>query len=963
MRTAKTILLAWIAVAVLPALTVRAEQPAATNQADAKALEFFESKVRPILAEHCFACHGPKKQMGGGLRVDSRASMLKGGDSGPILVPGKPEQSPMIRAILYGNDIKMPPKTRLSAEAVDALTAWVKLGAPWPDAGGTATAQPSAIAEAAKKHWAFQRVRKPELPAVKNQAWVRTPIDRFILTKLEARQIAPAPPADRRTLVRRLNFDLIGLPPAPEEIEAALNDTAPDWYEKVVDRLLASPQYGERWARHWLDVARYADTKGYLFLEERRFPYSYTYRDYVVRSFNEDLPYDQFIVQQLAADLIPLTPTPLPQGERDSRYLAAMGYLTLGRRFLNNTHDIIDDRIDVVSRGLQGLTVTCARCHDHKFDPIPTRDYYSLYGVFNNSVEPKELPLIGDVQRTEEYVAWEKELQAREQKVREFVDQKYAELIKILRSQVGDYLLAVRKAELLPGEDHYEALNPGDLNPEIVRRWKAYLAETRKQNHPIFAAWHAFTALPAKEFKEKAKAVAEKIAANADAKEPIHPIHPLVARLFADKPPETLPDVARAYGELFKAIDKEWQESQQGGNKPAALPDADREALRQVLYAATAPINVPAAELKAKRIFDRDTRSKLGVLERKVDEWKANSTVLPPRAMVLNDRRDIVPARVLVRGNPNNQGDLVPRQFLAILAGPERKPFATGSGRLELAQAIASKSNPLTARVMVNRVWGWHFGAGLVRTPSDFGLRGELPTHPELLDYLASYFMEGEPGASATGAWSVKKLHRLIVLSNTYRQASAGDPRLATVDADNRLLARTNRRRLDFEQLRDELLAVTGKLDLTAGGASVDLTKTPFSKRRTIYGFIERQNLPGIFRTFDFASPDASSPQRYTTTVPQQALFLMNSPFVVEQAKRLAARPEIAGQADAAQRIERLYRLCYGRAPEADEISLGLQFVTTMDKPAGGKQNGSSLSVWEKYAQVLLLANEFAFVD
>jgi mono/diheme cytochrome c family protein len=942
-RTAKTIAWVWVALAVLPVLNVRGDQ---TDQAaEAKAIEFFESKVRPILAEHCFSCHGPKKQMGGGLRVDSRASMLKGGDSGPIIVPGKPEQSPMIRAILYGGDIKMPPKTKLPSEAVETLTAWVKLGAPWPDTGGnTATAQPSVIAEAAKKHWAFQPVRKPQSPAVKNEAWVRTPVDRFILAKLEAKQIASAPPADRRTLVRRLSFDLIGLPPTPEEIEATLSDKSDEWYEKLVNRLLASPQYGERWARHWLDVARYADTKGYLFLEERRFPYSYAYRDYVIRSFNEDLPYDQFIVQQLAADL-------LPRGD-DPRSLAAMGYLTLGRRFLNNTHDIIDDRIDVVSRGFQGLTVTCARCHDHKFDPIPTNDYYSLYGVFNNSVEPKELPLIGDVQRTAEYLAWEKELQAREQKVREFVDQKYAELVKTLRLQVGDYLLAVRKGELLPGEDHYEALNPGDLNPEIVRRWKEYLAQTRRQHHPIFAAWHAFAALPQKEFKEKARPLAEKLAANADVKERLNP-H--VARLFADKAPETLQDVARAYGELLKAIEKEWLESQQGESKPAALPDGDREALRQVLYAPTMPINVPLAEVRAKRIFDRDTRSKLGVLERKVEEWKANSAVLPPRAMVLNDRKDLVATRVLVRGNPNNQGDVVSRQFLAILTGPERKPFKSGSGRLELAQAIASKSNPLTARVMVNRVWGWHFGAGLVRTPSDFGLRGEPPTHPELLDYLATYFMDN--------GWSLKKLHRQIVLSNTYRQAIAGDPRLATLDADNRLLARMNRRRLDFEQMRDSLLAAGGKLDLAAGGPSTDLTKTPFSQRRTIYGFIERQNLPGMFRTFDFASPDTSSPQRYTTTVPQQALFLMNSPFVVEQAKRLAARPEIANEADAARRVERLYRLCYGRAPEAEELSLALQFVTKADKPDEGKQNGVSLSAWEKYTQVLLLSNEFAFVD
>jgi hypothetical protein len=340
------------------------------------------------------------------------------------------------------------------------------------------------------------------------------------------------------------------------------------------------------------------------------------------------------------------------------------------------------------------------------------------------------------------------------------------------------------------------------------------------------------------------------------------------------------------------------------------------------------------------------------VIQRKVDEWKANTEFAPPRAMVLNDRAVPVAARVLLRGNPNNPGDTVPRQFLAVLAGEGRKPFSQGSGRLELAQAIASKDNPLTARVMVNRIWLHHFGAGLVRTPSDFGLRGEAPTHPQLLDYLAACFMDN--------GWSMKKVHRLIVLSSAYQQASAGDPRLATTDPDNRLLAHMNRRRLDFEQLRDALLCVAGRLDWKTGGPSVPLTTTPFARRRTVYGFIERQNLPGIFRTFDFASPDASSPQRYATTVPQQALFLLNSPFVVEQAKQLAARAEALAGGQVERRVEQMYRLCYGRLPDSDERALSVRFV---QETSGNPPNGKALSAWEKYAQVLLLANEFAFVD
>lgn len=903
-------------------------------------IEFFETKVRPLLAEHCYSCHGPKKQMGGGLRLDSRSGMLKGGDGGSALSPGKPDQSPMIRAILYTGDVKMPPKTRLPADAVETLKTWVSMGAPWPaDAGATLPGpNAEAILAAAKKHWAFQPVKPQAVPAA-GAGWGQNPVDAFVAAKLQAAGLTPAPQADRRTLLRRATYDLIGLPPTAAEIEAALADPSPDWFTRVVDRLLASPHYGERWGRHWLDVSRYADTKGYVFLEERKFPYSYTYRDYVVRAFNEDLPYDRFVLEQLAAD----------QLERgDPRALAAMGYLTLGRRFLNNTHDIIDDRIDVVTRGLQGLTVSCARCHDHKFDPIPTKDYYSLYGIFANSVEPKDLPLIGAVEHSAAFQAYEQELKVREQKVADFTQTKYGELLQRLRAQLGDYLIAVREAERLPDEDHYEALNPGDLNPDIIRRWQAFLTETRKQHHLVFAPWHAFAALPKKEFKEKAAELAKQFAANdaADKK-----VHPLVAELFAEKPPQTLQEVARAYGDLFAATERMWQAAKTKDAQVKALPDADREALRQLLRAPNFPANPPLAEVEAKRLFDRDTRNQVTALKRKVDEWKANSPAAPPRAMVLNDVPKPNPTRVLLRGNPNNLGDTVPRQFLGILAGEQRRPFSQGSGRLELAQAVASKDNPLTARVMVNRLWLHHFGQGLVRTPSDFGLRGDAPTHPELLDYLARSFMDN--------GWSVKQLHRLIVLSGTYQQSSQGDSRLGTQDAENRLLARQNRRRLDFEQLRDALLFTAGRLDLQTGGPAADITTQPFARRRTLYGFIERQNLPGIFRTFDFASPDASTAQRFTTTVPQQALFLMNSPFVVEQARHFAARTQDLAGPD--ERVAALYRLGYGRKPEASEVALGLRFVEEAANAEGKRQAG--LSAWEKYAQILLLANEFAFVD
>jgi hypothetical protein len=754
---------------------LRSAQPPTNNSPSPEQVEFFEKHIRPVLAENCFGCHGAKKQRGG-LRLDSRELLLHGTDDGPVVVAGHPEKSKLIRAIRHQGEIKMPQDAKLPDQAIADLTAWVKMGIPWPNAPGAAPV--ASAGEAGKKHWAFQPVRRPEQPRVKAAGRVQSPIDAFILARLEDKGQTPANPADRRTLLRRAYFDLIGLPPSAEEVEAFVKDQAPDAFARVVDRLLASPHYGERWGRYWLDLARYADTKGYVFTDERRFPFAYTYRDYVIQAFNEDLPFDRFIVEQLAADQLTAVD---PKADRHS--LAAMGFLTLGRRFLNNKHDIIDDRIDVVTRGLLGLTVACARCHDHKYDPIPSKDYYSLYGVFASSEEPKELPQIGEPDQTPEFVAFEKELSNRREAVEKF----------------------------------------------------------RKEN---------------------------------------------------------------------------------------------------------------AVELSKK---NRKFRDQLRALQKKVDQFQAASKFAPPRAMVLVDTPQPFQPYVFKRGKAENHGPTVPRQFLEVLSGPDRKPFTHGSGRLELAQAIAARDNPLTARVMVNRIWMYHFGAPLVPTPSDFGIRSEPPSHPELLNYLAWYFMEH--------GWSVKKMHRLIMLSSTYQQASVhsseqqstiGGPR--AVDPENRLLWKMNRRRLDFEGLRDALLCVSGNLDLKVGGRPVDITSTPYTVRRTVYAFIDRQNLPSMFRTFDFASPDSSSPRRFLTTVPQQALFLMNNGFVVEQVKDLLRLPELSGTMTAEAKIQKLYRRIFGRNPDADEIALGVAFI---NQPGTGGQ----LKLWERYTQVLLLTNEFSFVD
>jgi len=885
-------------------------------------IEFFEKKIRPILVDHCYKCHAADSEKGpkGGLLLDTREGLFKGGDTGPAIVQGDGEKSLLIKAVRYTDEnLQMPPKNRkLSDEQVADLEAWVKMGAPDPRTG-----QPSTLNHlpSTKTHWAFQPIKDPPVPAVKNKRWVQNPIDAFVLAKLEAKGMSPSRQADKRALIRRASYDLTGLPPTPEEAADFLADKSSDAFARVVERLLDSPRYGERWARHWLDVARYADTKGYVFEEERRYAYAYTYRDYVIRSLNEDVPFDRFVVEQLAADQLGL-------GE-DKRALAAMGFLTLGRRFLNNQPDIIDDRIDVVTRGLMGLTVTCARCHDHKYDPIPTSDYYSLYGVFASSSEPSDKPLLGTVSLPKGYDEYVAERKKREDELKNFRETKQHEALAQLRQRAGDYLLAAYDTRRLEDKSKAEGLaRERKLDPQTVQKWSSRLDEWSKEHHPIFAPWFAFAALPESEYAVRSAELAAKFSGNGEADKPINP---LVVEAFAGQAPASMKEVAERYGKLFAEADKQWQEAVEARKKeekaepPAALPDPNQEALRQILYAEGAPANLASGEFR--RVFDVPTSQKLRALQRKLEELDATHPGAPPKGMVLADNSQPHNPRVFVRGNPNNPGPEVPRQFLEVVAGPDRKPFEKGSGRLELAQAIASRTNPLTARVIVNRVWLHHFSAGLVRTPSDFGVRSDPPTHPELLDYLAAWLMDN--------GWSLKKLHRLIMLSSAYQQSSDDNGRFTQVDPDNRLLWKMNRRRLDFESMRDSLLAVSGKLDLTEGGHSVDITTQPFTARRTVYGFVERQNLPGIFRTFDFASPDTTSPQRFATIVPQQALFLMNSPFIVQQARELATRPEVKACQSSADTVRALYQVAFQRSPERDEVQLGMRFLEAQSrKPA-----------------------------
>jgi hypothetical protein len=946
--------------------------PAPGASFSAADVEFFEARVRPILVDQCMKCHGPKKQSSS-LRLDSREALLKGGDSGPAIVPANPDQSLLIQAVSHTHEqLKMPPTGKLAEPTVATLRQWVSLGAPWPTGttGATASAMttPSASAKSAT-HWAFQPVRRQARPPVKDRGWARSPVDEFVLARLEAAGLTPSLWADKRTLIRRATIDLWGIPPTAEEVDAFESDNAADAFDRLVDRLLSSPRYGERWGRHWLDVARYADTKGYVFTEDRRYPYAYAYRDYVIAALNADLGYDQFIIQQIAADQ-------LPTG-KDTRALAAMGFMTVGRRFLLDQNEIIDDRIDVVCRGLLGLTVTCARCHDHKYDPIPTDDYYSLYGVFASSVEPAELPLLYRTDQASQHADYEKKMTAAKKARDDFLAARREELVADLQSRFSEYLKAAHDVDFDARTRKVEEralamkLNSRRLR-SVIGMWKRHLEGIQKTHDPVFGPWIAFAALPKDQFAAKATEAQRGLKSPSDPKAAA--IHSLVAKSVLGSPPTDMADVVARYATLFSELESRWKQAAKTGAGKKSLPEPEWESLRLALFGPSGPLAVP---INNPRLFiNQAQKGGLDRLNGAIAKLDATHPAAPARAMVLNDAPKPTDPHVFVRGNPGRPGKAVPRRFLSLLAEPSRPPFQKGSGRLELAQAIADSKNPLTARVIVNRVWQWHFGKGLVTTPSDFGRRSDAPTHPELLDYLAAQFIDS--------GWSLKALHRMIMLSNTYQQRSEPRPEWLERDPENRLLWRFNRQRLDFESMRDSILAVAGTLDARIGGHAIPIAEPSFSTRRTVYGFIDRQNLDAVYRTFDFAVPDATSPRRFVTTVPQQALFLMNSPFLHEQARRLTASMGLDSSAksvaapagcavDPAEGVRRLYRRVFGRSPEPDELALATAFVCRETESRPGKltepgtdqrdKSTSALSPWAQLSQVLLLTNEFMFVD
>ncbi|MGH9672493.1 MAG: PSD1 and planctomycete cytochrome C domain-containing protein [Bryobacteraceae bacterium] len=831
--------------------------------------DFFESRIRPLLVKNCLSCHGDQKL--GPFEITSREALLKGGKYGPAIVPGKPAESLLIAAVSHKHEkLKMPLNGRLTEAEIADLGTWIAAGATWPDAARI-QAPPKGITAEQRAFWSFQPVRKPALPAVRNKAWPKNAVDHFILARLEAAALPPARPAGRRTLIRRATLDLHGLPPAPEEVDGFLKDTRPDAFARVVDRLLASPRYGERWGRYWLDVARYSDDK----LDstgEVPHPNAWRYRDWVIQAFNDDLPYSDFVKAQIAGDLMP------PK----ERMAAGLGFFGL-------RPEQQDDRVDATTRGFLGLTVACAQCHDHKFDPLPTQDYYALLGVFDSSVY-HELPLAAtDV--VERWEGQKKKVDEAEKALAEFRDEQATQLSYLLAARTADYLAAAR------GETHAQG-----LDKDTVDRWKNYLKASTRE-HPFLKEWE-----------------------KAPAPESAGKFQSLALAVFHEKKDVDRKNLIRLGGS---------NERRDLANADLVSLERDKYFLWRDLYSAERGVYYYRAA-GVERFLEGEWKAHAARLRERAAEIKRDLPEKYPFLHVIRDAEKPGDARVAIRGERNNPGEVVPRRFVSVLCSGEPRRFTQGSGRLELAEAIADPSNPLTARVMVNRIWQHHFGQGLVRTPGNFGQLGERPSHPELLDWLATRLMEQ--------GWSVKAMHREIMLSATYALSGESLENNITADPENRLLWRFARRRLEVEALRDSLLFVAGELDATAGGPPIRLSEEK-NRRRTVYGFVSRKRLDPLLGIFDFPNPNTTSEQRLVTNVPLQRLYFLNSPFVMARAEALSRRLEGSD----ADRIRQAHRLLFAREASPEEIRLGAGFLG----------NGA----WAEYAQVLLSSNEFLFLE
>jgi len=861
-------------------------------------VEFFESKVRPLLAAKCTTCHNTKMPMAG-LNLSSAESFRDVTHNGTRL----------LAAVTYEEKVKMPPTGKLAEEEIALLRRWVEMGAPFP--GDSPKAEKAWKSK--QDHWSFQPVRSVELAKARGTAWVRKPVDRFVLARLEAQGIQPAEPASKLTLLRRVTYDLTGLPPTPSEVEAYAADKAPDAYDKVVERLLASPRYGEKWGRHWLDVARYADSTGMD--EDHVYPHAWRYRDYVVDAFNKDKPYNQFVIEQIAGDLLP----PPAPGKVNTEALIATGFLALGPKPLAQQdrtkmiYDVIDEQIDVTSKAFLGLSVACARCHDHKFDPILTRDYYGLAAIYANTRNFRDLGRPGSVSYIYygplDLAANEKYQQHRQRMYRKRIEMEEAHYRDLaahhegLSSRIADYFLAAWQI-------HKQSRSADQVAMAFTLERETLEKLVKVLSAPDQTEW-----------KEWREANAGRIA-----------------------------EVAANYAAGFQKSAKKW-EARLGSwrtrfktefERDRALPDRPKwnkedGSAYGLLALDGGPFQVPAtAQVAALRV-----------------EWKKLEETLPPEPEMASAVCDgpEVKQHIFVRGDHHSLGEPVGRSLPLVLAGNRQREMAGGSGRLDLARWLASPANPLTARVMVNRIWQWHFGEGIVRTPNNWGATGEKPTHPELLDWLAGRFIES--------GWSIKAMHREIVLSSAYRMSTQATAEARAKDPANRLFSRFAMRRLQVEEIRDSLLAFDRSLDATFGGTllsgkSKGRANPDENRRRTLYTPVRRGSIPALLATFDYGDATTSSEGRTRTNVAPQALFMMNSDFVRERAQNIAKALVQESGPDDTGRLRRLYLTILGREPEAGEADQAFTFL-------GGVEEKTE--AWVSLCRVLVSSNEFVFLN
>jgi cytochrome c553 len=1101
---------------MFPALGLAAEEKS-PSEPTPEAIAVFETKVRPVLVANCYECHDADMQKNG-LRLDSLGGMLTGGKLGPAIIPGNSKDSLLIRAVTHGEILQMPPMRKLPQPQINDIAAWIEMGAPWPNAkpivnAPTEDGETFTLTKEMKSFWSFQKPVDPPPPPVKAQGWPTSDLDHFILAQLELKQLSPAPPADKQTLIRRVTFDLIGLPPTPQDIDAYLADESPQAFDRVIDRLLASPRYGERWGRHWLDVARYADSNGMD--ENMAYAEAYRYRDYVIAAFNKDKPYDQFVREQLAGDLLGGDP------DHNAERLTATGFLSVGPKMLAEDDqmkmqmDIIDEQIDTVGRTFMGMTLGCARCHDHKFDPISTEDYYSLAGIFKSTktmenftvvAKWQERPL-GTPDAIEHQFAQQKKIDDQRASVDQFTKKADKALLAEARSHTGAYLLAAARqsrlddhlkqikslgeettAKAAPGRILLEAeafnrgnvqklssgygqgigviLNGGDL-PNVAEyevtvdtpgihqvEFRYAAAEARPVKliingqlarsdaagkttgswNPDTQGWQVeglfefktgkntirlertepfphidkLLIAPADLPKDGALADAEVASAPADGYEPKaeiinqwaqylektkgDPNSPLsiwhtliavqdrlprtkqtagsVASLFEEFLPPSAQQLADRYQQRFNEADAAWKslKSTEAGKDAKALPDPAQEALRQILYDPEGPFALPK---KPEPYYPADVAAELKTRQEQLASLEKAFVPLPDGMSVSDAKPENI--RVHLRGSHFTLGKEVPRRFPQVMTGENLPPIDDSqSGRLPLANWLTSPDHPLTSRVMINRVWRWHFGTGLVRTLDNFGILGEPPTNQPLLDWLAVRFVQS--------GYSIKAMHRLIMLSSTYQMSTAYDARSAEIDPENKFYWRFNRHRLEAEPVRDTLLHLAGSLDQTMGGTLLPnkshtyVTNTASrnpaiynSNKRSVYLPVIRSSVYDVLQAFDFADPSAMNGNRKTTTVAPQALFMMNSDLAHEQTAHMATSLLTdPANADDAARVHAFYREALGRPPTAKETARALTFIQNAeampdlkDQPPDQRRQ----SAWQSLCKAIIASNEFIYVE